>query len=209
MKSVRAICFCATAMMLTSAPAHAASIIVNHVLNPANIGTSISQEQLATPFTAGVGDTVTFNLSFTGGQSVTLNGDTSLWLLSLTNASSALEVTGTYKFLGASGDLATGLVPFNQGNAQIHIGGYLFPSDYRTGPGAITFSGIQEVITINSSTGADPRTYNTISLYTDGRVTATGGAVPEPATWAMMILGFGMVGGAARYRRRWARVAFA
>ena len=28
------------------------------------------------------------------------------------------------------------------------------------------------------------------------------GAVPEPATWAMLILGFGMVGGAIRYRRR-------
>lgn len=28
------------------------------------------------------------------------------------------------------------------------------------------------------------------------------GAVPEPATWAMMILGFGMVGGAMRQRRR-------
>jgi len=35
------------------------------------------------------------------------------------------------------------------------------------------------------------------------------GAVPEPATWAMMMLGFGAVGGAMRYRRRAAKVAFA
>lgn len=34
-------------------------------------------------------------------------------------------------------------------------------------------------------------------------------AVPEPATWGMMILGFGMVAGAARYRRRSAKVTFA
>ena len=27
-------------------------------------------------------------------------------------------------------------------------------------------------------------------------------AVPEPATWAMMLVGFGMIGGSARYRRR-------
>jgi PEP-CTERM motif len=27
------------------------------------------------------------------------------------------------------------------------------------------------------------------------------GAIPEPATWAMMILGFGMIGGAMRRRR--------
>lgn len=34
-------------------------------------------------------------------------------------------------------------------------------------------------------------------------------AVPEPATWAMMILGVGMVGGAARRRRRSGGVAYA
>ena len=34
-------------------------------------------------------------------------------------------------------------------------------------------------------------------------------AVPEPATWAMMLIGFGMIGGAARYRRRDTRIAFA
>ncbi len=33
-------------------------------------------------------------------------------------------------------------------------------------------------------------------------------AVPEPATWAMMLLGFGMVAGMARYRRRATVVAF-
>ena len=27
-------------------------------------------------------------------------------------------------------------------------------------------------------------------------------AVPEPATWAMMLVGFGMIGGVTRYRRR-------
>lgn len=34
-------------------------------------------------------------------------------------------------------------------------------------------------------------------------------AVPEPATWALMLLGFGMVAGAARYRRRHISVRFA
>ena len=34
-------------------------------------------------------------------------------------------------------------------------------------------------------------------------------AVPEPATWAMMLVGFGMVGAAARYRRRQTTVAIA
>lgn len=35
------------------------------------------------------------------------------------------------------------------------------------------------------------------------------GVVPEPATWAMMIGGFGMVGGSMRYRRRQTKVSYA
>ena len=35
------------------------------------------------------------------------------------------------------------------------------------------------------------------------------GAVPEPATWAMMIVGFGLAGGAIRQRRRHTTLAFA
>lgn len=42
-----------------------------------------------------------------------------------------------------------------------------------------------------------------------GSATATpGGAVPEPATWAMMIGGFGAVGASMRYRRRKTTVSF-
>jgi PEP-CTERM motif len=35
------------------------------------------------------------------------------------------------------------------------------------------------------------------------------GAVPEPATWAMMIGGFGAIGGTMRYRRRRTAISFA
>lgn len=40
-------------------------------------------------------------------------------------------------------------------------------------------------------------------------VEALSSAVPEPATWLMMILGFGFVGGAMRYRKRSTSVSFA
>lgn len=33
-------------------------------------------------------------------------------------------------------------------------------------------------------------------------------AIPEPASWAMMVVGLGMVGGSARYRRRRTTLAF-
>lgn len=40
-----------------------------------------------------------------------------------------------------------------------------------------------------------------VSLFVNGPP-VSGGAVPEPATWAMMIGGFGLIGGALRVRRR-------
>ncbi len=42
--------------------------------------------------------------------------------------------------------------------------------------------------------------------HTVGYFITRGGVVPEPATWAMMIAGFGLVGVAARRRDRMARV---
>ncbi len=38
-------------------------------------------------------------------------------------------------------------------------------------------------------------------------ITAATAAVPEPMTWAMMVLGFGLLGGALRAKRRKARVS--
>lgn len=40
-------------------------------------------------------------------------------------------------------------------------------------------------------------------------ITPVNAPVPEPATWAMMIGGFGAIGGAMRYRRRKTTVSFA
>lgn len=54
-------------------------------------------------------------------------------------------------------------------------------------------------------TGGDNPTTPVVTLPPGGGVTPGGGtptdAVPEPATWAMLILGFGLVGAAARRRR--------
>ncbi|MDP9086949.1 MAG: PEPxxWA-CTERM sorting domain-containing protein, partial [Pseudomonadota bacterium] len=40
-------------------------------------------------------------------------------------------------------------------------------------------------------------------------LTLNAGAVPETATWGMMIAGFGLMGASMRYRRRSAKVTFA
>lgn len=52
---------------------------------------------------------------------------------------------------------------------------------------------------------------NTFSPGASAFVTASSAAVaavPEPAGWAMMLAGFGLLGGAMRYRRNATRVAF-
>ena len=46
------------------------------------------------------------------------------------------------------------------------------------------------------------------SAFPGGEVRGQIAAVPEPATWALMILGFGMVGAAGRSRRRGSAVSF-
>ena len=69
------------------------------------------------------------------------------------------------------------------------------PTGYSTGG----FNNVNSTLGLNTSNSVIPRI----------RLTTAVAAVPEPATWAMMLLGFGMVAGAARYRRRSANVSFA
>lgn len=66
-------------------------------------------------------------------------------------------------------------------------------ASYLLGPGTYSVSGITH-----------------LSPYGGGGAAAElVAAVPEPATWAMMLVGFGVIGGASRYRRRKAAVSFA
>ncbi len=59
-----------------------------------------------------------------------------------------------------------------------------------------------------SDATVDTRTLSgtTFARYTSYTKLVT--TVPEPATWAMMLLGFGTIGGAARYRRKSRTVSF-
>jgi len=71
--------------------------------------------------------------------------------------------------------------------------------------GALAFSGIGNISRVNLvSLDQDPTTMDDLSF--EG-VIGVGSAVPEPATWAMMLAGFGMAGAAMR-RRQNVRVSF-
>lgn len=62
-------------------------------------------------------------------------------------------------------------------------------------PIGVSFAGIGK--SIDFAGGADHVAYDNITF---GSAIA-GGGVPEPASWAMLIVGFGLVGAATRYRR--------
>lgn len=120
------------------------------------------------------------------------------------------------------GDWATCCQPSNLwiqfGNSSpIQVGASTtFGDQFLTNGGAGVFVGAFD----NSST------FNTVSFWGDGvgEFLVMGGtvrfanigagtplpsAVPEPATWGMMLAGFGMMGSAMRYRRRNVKVAYA
>ncbi|MDB5575145.1 MAG: type sorting protein [Bradyrhizobium sp.] len=71
-------------------------------------------------------------------------------------------------------------------------------------------SGATTLANLRLDAGSFSQSYNDFGVD-DASFTgpAAVAAVPEPATWGMMILGFALVGGAARYRRRGAKLAFA
>ena len=86
-------------------------------------------------------------------------------------------------------------------------------------PTSVNFSNGNNFLGIRATVGSDNyygfvfTTNNILKGYgfetaANTAITATT-AVPEPATWAMMLLGFGMVAGAARYRRRSTAITYA
>lgn len=88
------------------------------------------------------------------------------------------------------------------------------PMDYTMQPGDAVGSSFELSDSIYNLTTGRIDSYMRVVAFVDmSRVVVSGGnvapAVPEPATWGMMILGFGVSGAALRRRRAAARIRFA
>ena len=73
------------------------------------------------------------------------------------------------------------------------------------GPTAPLFSGTTAAPTFNLGTYSFDNTFSFPNLgsgVSTLSITSVDGAVPEPSTWMMMLVGFGLLGGAMRYGRK-------
>lgn len=102
--------------------------------------------------------------------------------------------------------MSPGASPFGF-NASAFSVPYVFVADNFVSGSAVTGTGSWTGTTL-AALGLNQGTY--VYRSVDDTITVNiGGAVPEPSTWAMMIGGFGAIGGVMRRRRRAARVSFA
>lgn len=129
-----------------------------------------------------------------------------------------VDITGTYSVVQASNTAAydpfLGLYSgtFNP-NAPL-TNALVYNDDLG---GSLTQSGFSRALTAGTSytavmTGFDNLDFGAFTLTIDGQGVVTpsaAGAVPEPATWAMMMLGFGLMGGALRRRATVSKVTYA
>lgn len=126
---------------------------------------------------------------------------------------------GGSKFIELYGGNLTSTFSNSIGAFGVYVGGVQLPSvtlTFNNGQnqtislngsgGRLNFVGFTD--TSNSITSVRLNATNDIITFDDMRFGSVA-AVPEPATWAMMIAGFGLVGGAMRYRRRRGAVGFA
>lgn len=181
--------------------ANAVTIMSTVIFDPADIAAPFTAVPLASTVSLGQGDTLDLTITFTGGASISMENETFIWPLLFTGESATLQTSSTFEFLGASSNVVSGPIAISQPMSSIHIGNRLTSGLYRLDADPISFSGIRQLITIDSDDLGTARDYDRIAFATDGIVGMAGG-IPEPETWGLMIAGFGMIGGALRRRRK-------
>jgi len=196
----------ASALAIVSAsPASAA--VITYTISGTFSGTTgaVSYTGQQATFT-GIGDTSTLR-TVNGFETVTLNSLTA----ADSNGVTTLTVLSPMTFIY---DASFGFVAF----ANSTVTGQLFAigvaglSNY---DGISNFGQSAPSDLSGPTSGADPYLSNlgnvSIDTVRQARFSASvvTAAVPEPATWAMMLVGFGMIGATARYRRRTTKIAYA
>jgi hypothetical protein len=138
------------------------------------------------------------------------NGGTDAILAFIAPTTGAYQFSGTFSRIDTNPGGGDGVITV-QAATGIYGGGLspIFATPIPTGPYGSGFS-FNNRLTLNAGQAVFFGVNSNGNYFHDSTgLAGTISAVPEPATWAMMIGGFGMVGGAMRYRRRSAKVSYA
>lgn len=198
----RSIMTAGIATIALAGAANAATITVSATFDPATL-TPFSLNNVAIdPVVIDAGDTLDITIAFLGGP-VTIGAGSAIWFgLLASGDSDTLDTSSTISFTGGSANLLSSFGPLGQINEFVHVGSYFANALITTGGGDFSFTTANQLLDVISAP-AGARGYERAFFYYE--TTATGGVIPEPATWGLMIAGFGLVG--AAIRRRTAAIA--
>ena len=163
-------------------------------------------------FDLAVGDSVDMTVDFLGAQTLTLTNISTLWLFNFVTNGDAQDVnaTGTLQLLDVNGAVILSSNSLTDSEGAAHFGQFFGPGDFAALPSTITFGGLryQGILNAYQSNNADEplgvtsRTYGDPDFaFTADSAVVNGVGVPEPATWALMLAGFGLAGASLRRRR--------
>ena len=147
------------------------------------------------------GDTLTWTFSTSGSQRASSPEDTTYYGFRFDQPTGGLFSFVSTSGLTYSDDLGASENPFNPGKYDVGLG-VTAPYDYAFADVIFTF------VPTNAGTFRflfdgyvnDGTDFDDAGRVIDN-VTLSISSVPEPSTWAMAIMGFGLIGGAARRRR--------
>lgn len=121
------------------------------------------------------------------------------------NLSASYEnvTTGTLVTPGQNDDPTVGNLVFTYTGPDFRISaGPLAPFDFAPVGARSTFGGTALDAFFSLTTKNNPARERGTKIYTVGLVSVPANAIPEPATWAMMIGGFSLAGAAVRRKAR-------
>jgi hypothetical protein len=191
---------------LASSPATAATVVASHTVDLTTVNLSgnslFIDELLSAPVTLAEGDTLDFTLDFLSNQTLEIGSPNSIlagvWVED-NGDSATFTALGQLFFLGATGPVVSGALDSESG-CCVHFANAIAGAQLTSGSGPISFSGIRYVALVQDFDDNTAKTYERTFFQFAGASFRI--AVPEPSTWAMMLLGFGAVGFAMRRRRR-------
>lgn len=188
---------------ICSTAANAASFVVNEAIDSSRISNDVGYheilEDLVQPLSLSIGDEVQVNISFVNGvfksiarpsfARITLLGDIPNYRISSDYS---------YNFINPLGPVYVAprfVVPFNEINV---VDATLLPLSTITYK-SVQFSGISVDFSLKES--GYFTNYPAFEKFTQLRFQYGTGTIPEPTTWALFIVGFGLTGFAARKAR--------